>query len=239
MIIIPTYNEEEVIEKTIRQLESLGVDGSSYEFMILIFDSHSTDTTVSIVKRLQAEFSNLCLVEEAVKSGLGSAYLQAMKKACEWGAEIIFEFDADGSHQPKYILPMLKAIENGADVALGSRYIAGGGYDVDWSWIRRFLSRGGNVLARIFLSRCYKDFTSGFRATRAEWLPALLKRPFISKGYAYKIQLLWELHNAGAKIVEVPIFFIDREQGASKFSGGVILDSLKVVLLLCLRKYGK
>lgn len=211
----------------------------SYDFTILIFDSHSTDTTVPIVKRLQDEFANIGLVEEAVKSGLGSAYLQAMKRACELDADIIFEFDADGSHQPKYILPMLSAIENGADVALGSRYVAGGGCDVDWSWIRRFLSRGGNLFARVFLSRRYKDFTSGFRATRAEWLSALLKRPFISKDYAYKIQLLWELHNAGAKIVEVPIFFIDREQGASKFSGGVIWDSLKVVFILWLRKYEK
>lgn len=232
-IIIPTYNEEGSLEKTIFQLEEVIATLNAHKITVLIFDSHSTDRTPAIVKALQVKFDNIVLETEAKKSGLGSAYVKAMQYAIEHlGAELVFEFDADGSHQPQYIVPMIKAIEEGADVALGSRYVKGGAVCVGWPWYRRLISELGNYIARFFLTSAYKDFTSGFRATKASFLKTILQKPLLSNNYAYKIHLLWALHQAHAKIVEVPIVFIDRESGHSKFPKNNILESLKVVILL-------
>ncbi len=239
-IVIPTYNEAESLKQTLLDLEAVVAKELSHEVTILIFDSHSTDQTVEVVQAMQQEFANIHLLCESQKSGLGSAYLQAMAYA--WGtlqAELIFEFDADGSHQPQFILPMIEAIEQGHDVALGSRYVKGGRVQVGWPWYRRLISQGGNYVARVFLTPRYKDFTSGFRATRAEFLQRALAEGLLSKNYAYKIHLLWRLHQLQAKILEVPIIFIDREAGYSKFPKNNILESLKVVLILRLQAWAK
>jgi len=200
---------------------------------ILVFDSASTDKTQTIVKNLQQQYPNLYFNCEPKKTGLGSAYVQAMQYAMnELKAEFVFEFDADGSHQPKYIPEMLKLFEKGADVVIGSRYTKGGSIPKDWGFHRKLLSCGGNIVARLFLTWRYKDFTSGFRATRTEYLKKLDLNKLLSKGYAYKIHLFWALHKAGAKIAEYPIVFIDREKGYSKLPRNNVVDSLRVVLTL-------
>lgn len=239
VIVIPTYNEEEVIANTVRQVFAATQLLDQYSIHILIFDSASQDRTQSIVKSLQEDYPNLHLQTELKKTGLGSAYMQAMRYALhQLAADIIFEFDADLSHQPSYIPGMLKTLEQ-ADVVVGSRYIAGGSIPQNWGWHRKLLSILGNYVARIVLTPRYKDFTSGFRATRRHLLMAHLPKKFLSNGYAYKLHLLWILHQSKAQIREFPIEFIDREQGLSKLPRATILHSLAVVLFLRLTEMKK
>lgn len=232
VIIIPTYNEALVIEKTLLQLFMAAEAISDKEIHVLVFDSNSRDNTQEIVSRLQAIYKHLHLKTEPQKMGLGAAYLQAMHYALsELSADIVIEFDADLSHQPKYIAPMLENLKN-HDVVVGSRYIAGGCIPRNWGWHRKLLSILGNYVARLLLTTKYKDFTSGFRATRHLALKKALPEQFISNHYAYKLELLWTLHKNKARIAEHPIEFVDRIKGQSKLPANSISDSLRVVFLL-------
>lgn len=232
VIIIPTYNEEAVIARTVYEVFAATSSCTDFEIHVLVFDSASTDRTQNIVLGLQKNYSTLHLLTEPAKSGLGSAYLQAMSYALtQMSAEVIMEFDADLSHQPKYILPMLEALKH-SDVVIGSRYVQGGCIPDDWGWYRTLLSRMGNFIARAVLTRKYQDFTSGFRATRQSALTRALPKEFLSSHYAYKIQLLWSLHRNNSKIVEFPIVFVDREKGKSKLPMNSIYDALRVLFLL-------
>lgn len=235
VIIIPTYNESLVIKDTISQVFA-ALSHCCFDVHILVFDSCSTDTTQAIVTELQATFPALHLATEAKKSGLGSAYWQAMQYAMnQLGAEIIVEFDADLSHQPQYLLPILELMRS-YDVVVGSRYVQGGSIPINWGWHRKLLSQWGNLISRLMLTLRYKDFTSGFRATRSALLKKALPAQFISNQYAYKIELLWNLHRANAKIIEYPIEFIDREKGYSKLPANSIFDSLRVLCTLRFRE---
>ena len=239
-IVIPTYNEslsiEQTITKTFLYLETCHL----YEIDILVFDSASSDHTAEIVKSLMPLYPNLHLREEEAKSGLGSAYLKAMKIAItELKAEVVIEFDADLSHNPKYIEPILDKLQN-CDSVVGSRYVKNGSIPKEWPFYRRFLSQCGNFVARLFFTRKYKDFTSGFRATKVSFLKKILpEEKFISNNYAYKLELFWRLHKAGAKIAEYPIVFIDREKGESKLPKNSIYDSLRVIFILRLEDFSR
>jgi dolichol-phosphate mannosyltransferase len=232
VIIIPTYNEASVIQTTIQQVFTAVKSNTHYEIHILIFDSASTDNTQQIVTSLQESYPTLHLINEPTKSGLGSAYLQAMHYALTMlQADIIFEFDADLSHQPKYILPMLDMLQS-CDCVVGSRYITGGSIPGNWALHRKLFSVLGNYVARSILTPKYKDFTSGFRATRRQQLIKARPQNFLTNHYAYKIQLLWLLHRNKAKICEYPIDFVDRNIGYSKLPKNSIVDSLKVIFTL-------
>jgi dolichol-phosphate mannosyltransferase len=242
IIIIPTYNEAAVIAATINQLEEVftTIDPAIYSMHILVYDSNSPDGTGETVKQLAQQYSNIHLLVEKHKSGLGAAYMQAMQYAIdELHADIVFEFDADGSHQPHYIKDMLREFAQGADVVVGSRYVPGGKIPADWSVDRKILSYSGNIISRLFLTWKYKDFTSGFRGTRAHLLKQINLNKLLSKNYAYKIHLFWLLHKLHAKIVEYPIEFVDRKKGYSKFPKNNIFESLKVVILLRLAEFRK
>ncbi|MCX7116794.1 MAG: glycosyltransferase family 2 protein [Legionellales bacterium] len=232
VVIIPTYNEACVIEETLTQV-FLEIQGAPHhDVHVLVFDSHSTDLTGQILAQLQARYPKLHIQTEQQKSGLGSAYLQAMRYALDnMSADIVVEFDADLSHQPKYLLPMLEQMKT-HDVVLGSRYVRGGSIPKAWGWDRKLLSVLGNVVARVVLSPKYRDFTSGFRATHRRVLEKVLPKRFLSNQYAYKLELLWLLHQHRARICEFPIDFIDREKGISKMPTNNILDSLRVVFTL-------
>lgn len=231
VIIIPTYNESLVIEETIHQVFK-ATSSSAINFHVLVFDSCSTDNTQDIVSRLQKHYPQLHLLTEPKKTGLGSAYLQAMRYALtHLGANIIVEFDADLSHQPHYLLSMIEKMHD-HDVVVGSRYIKGGSIPRNWSWHRKLLSKLGNIVARIALTPKYKDFTSGFRAIHYLALNKALPERFISNNYAYKLELLWALHKTKAKIAEYPIEFLDREKGKSKLPANSIFDSLRVLATL-------
>ncbi|WP_298626172.1 glycosyltransferase family 2 protein, partial [uncultured Legionella sp.] len=232
VVIIPTYNEASVIEETINQIFNAVNLIQNYDVHVLIFDSASTDNTQRIIKSLKPSYPKLHLHCETQKSGLGSAYLQAMNYALsEMDADIIFEFDADLSHQPKYISPMLEMLKN-CDCVVGSRYVNGGSIPKNWALHRKLFSVFGNYIARSVLTPKYKDFTSGFRATRRQFLKRILPSRFLSNQYAYKLQLLWLLHKSNAKISEFPIEFIDREKGESKLPKNSIVDSLRVIFTL-------
>jgi len=232
IIIIPTYNESATIAETVSQVFNTTLAIQTKEIHVLVFDSNSTDDTQAQVRNLQSAYPKLHLLSEPQKTGLGSAYMQAMRYAMdELSADIVMEFDADLSHQPKYIAPMLANLDK-HDVVVGSRYIPGGSIPNDWGWHRKLLSSLGNFVARTVLTRKYKDFTSGFRATRTQALKKALPKVFLSNNYAYKIHLMWSLYKNKAKISEYPIEFIDRTQGKSKLPRNSIVDSLRVLFLL-------
>jgi dolichol-phosphate mannosyltransferase len=235
VIIIPTYNEALAIEKTINAVFGT-FKSTNMDMHVLVFDSASKDNTQSIVQDLQAIYPTLHLLTEPTKSGLGSAYLKAMNHALsELDADLIVEFDADLSHQPHYLIPMIERMTD-VDVVVGSRYIDSGSIPANWGWHRKLLSRAGNCVARLMLSRKYKDFTSGFRITEKSALKKALPKQFISSQYAYKIELLWRLHQNNATIIEYPIEFIDRAAGQSKLPHNSIIDSLRVLFVLRAKK---
>lgn len=233
VIIIPTYNEELVIGETIQLIfEETDLLSASFDIHILVFDSASTDNTQILIQGLQLEYTHLHLQTEAHKTGLGSAYHQAMQYALNTlGADIIVEFDADLSHQPKYLAPMLQALKN-QDVVVGSRYISGGRLPDNWGWQRCLLSKLGNIFIKKMLNLPYHDLTSGFRMIRREALLKVLPEQFISNQFSYKIELYWQLFKKGYRITEYPIEFVDRTKGHSKLPKGSIQDSLRVVFRL-------
>ncbi|OGV28587.1 MAG: hypothetical protein A3E88_04730 [Legionellales bacterium RIFCSPHIGHO2_12_FULL_35_11] len=239
IIIIPTYNEEEVIADTIAAIANERSQTTEFDIHVLVFDSASTDNTYQRVKNLLKMNPWLHLETESKKSGLGFAYFQAMCFAVEkLNADLVIEFDADLSHQPKYLIPML-TVSKTCDVVLGSRYVKNGSIPKDWGWHRKLISIFGNQLARFVLTKKYKDFTSGFRVTSRAALLEATKTNFLSNHYAYKLHLLWLLHKNGASIREYPIDFLDREKGKSKLPANSILDSLRVILLLRLFEFKK
>ncbi|MCX6816776.1 MAG: glycosyltransferase family 2 protein [Candidatus Beckwithbacteria bacterium] len=238
IICIPTYNEKDNIASTIDGLEeSFKKIPPRHQLQILVIDDHSPDGTAAIVSEKKAQYGNVVLLPNKEKKGLGAAYIKAFKYAMEkLSADVVFEYDADGSHQPQYIPGMIKVLDEGADVVIGSRYVQGGSMPADWGLHRKFLSYFGNFIARFVLfTPQYKDMTTGYRGTKTKWLKQLDLDNLFSKQFAYKIQLYYELHRLGAKIVEYPITFIDRSQGKSKFPRNNIIDSLKVVFKLRLR----
>ena len=233
VIIIPTYNESDNIAAIIEKLEKVFTRIPDYHMQMLIYDSHSPDGTAQIVKTYQHHFQNIFLCAEAEKSGLGNAYRQAMQYADHvLGADIVFEFDADGSHNPEDLLPMMDAFRKGATVVTGSRYVMGGSIPRNWALHRKLLSVFGNLFARVWLSPALKDYTTGFRGTRVPALRKVNLATLKSSGYAYKIHLLWSLYRQGEYITEIPIHFIDREKGVSKLPKNNIIESLWLVMTL-------
>jgi dolichol-phosphate mannosyltransferase len=242
VIIIPTYNERENIGKTVNNLEAVFKDiPQGFEPHILIVDDSSPDGTADIIRQLMKKYKNLHLFINKEKKGLGAAYIKGFQYAIDkLKADLVFEFDADGSHQPKYIPGMLKEISKGADVVIGSRYVPGGSMPKDWGIRRKLISYFGNLIARVvFLTFQYRDMTSGYRGTKTNYLKKIDLDNLLSQQYAYKIHLYYALHKLGAHIVEYPIDFIDRTKGKSKFPKNNIVDSLKVVLTLRWRESEK
>ncbi len=239
VITIPTYNEKENIERTVKELQTAFAKVSAeYQMHILVVDDTSPDGTADIVRRLGKTDENIHLLLNAEKKGLGAAYIKGIKYAMEkLGADLVFEFDADGSHRPEYIPGMLEQISKGADVVVGSRYIPGGSMPKDWGIDRKIVSYFGNLIARgVLFTFQYKDMTSGFRVSKTEFLKQIDLDNLLSLQYAYKIHLYYALHRLGAKIVEYPIDFIDRTKGKSKFPKNNVMDSLRVVFTLRLRE---
>lgn len=242
VIIIPTFNERDTIKLTIDKLLRVFKKApQKYDFKILVIDDSSPDGTAQVVKKIQKKSPRVQLLLNKQKNGLGSAYIKGFEHAIKkLNADIVFEFDADGSHQPKYIIPMLEKLEKGADVVVGSRYVKGGSMPANWGINRKLISYIGNLVARgILWTWQYRDMTSGFRATKTKYLKKIDLNKLLSKQFAYKLHLYFALHELGAKIVEEPIEFIDRSEGKSKFPKNNMIESLKVVLTLRARKSQK
>lgn len=233
IIIIPTYNERDNIGEMIERLRHVFLQIKDYDMGILIYDSNSPDGTATLVKTYQEHFDNVYLQSEAQKSGLGNAYIHAMNYAIDiLKADIVFEFDSDGSHNPDYLPSMMQAFSKGADVVLGSRYVKGGSIPKNWGLHRKFLSVIGNIIARCILSAKIKDYTTGFRGTRAVFLKKIDLHQLKSKNYAYKIHLVWWLYTLHANLIEFPIAFIDRAKGYSKLPKNNTIESLWLVFYL-------
>jgi len=225
LIIIPTYNESENIEKLLEQIYQVKNDVN-----ILIVDDNSPDKTYEIVEKLMVEKykDKLFLLKRSGKLGLGTAYIAGFKWALARDYSYIFEMDADFSHNPKYIPDFLREIKN-YDLVIGSRYVPGGGV-VNWGIIRKFISRGGSLYSRIVLGAPIKDFTGGFKCFRRETLEKLNLDKIVSNGYSFQVELNYKVWLKGMKIKETPIIFEDRTLGKSKMSKKIFLEAILKVL---------
>jgi len=221
LVIIPTYNEKENIEKIIRKVISL--EGL---FNILIIDDGSPDGTASIVKDLQKEYEGrIYIIERKGKLGLGTAYITGFKWAINEGYEYIFEMDADFSHNPDDLLNLFQACKEGADLAIGSRYISGVNV-VNWPMGRVLMSYCASMYVRFITRMRIMDTTAGFKCYRLHVLKAINFEKIRLKGYGFQIEMKFTAWKLGYKIVEVPIIFTDRRMGSSKMSGGIFNEAM-------------
>jgi dolichol-phosphate mannosyltransferase len=230
VVCIPTYNERENLEPMLRRLgELLGPDDR-----VLVVDDGSPDGTGELADRLAAELPFVDVLHRERKEGIGRAYLAAFPRALATGASFVLEMDCDFSHDPAVVPRLIQTCEGKADLALGSRYVPGGG-TVNWSALRRFVSRGGSLYARLFLGVPVHDLTGGFKCFRREVLEALDLDGVTTNGYAFQIELTYRALRKGFRVVEVPITFADREVGGSKMSRAIVLEAMWKVPLLRLR----
>lgn len=222
IVVVPTYNERENLERIIG-----GVRSSAPSCSILIVDDNSPDGTGAIADALSASDGMVNVLHRAGKSGLGNAYRAGMSWALERGYDIVFEMDADGSHPSDQIEPMISATEQ-ADLVIGSRWVAGGAV-VNWPRRRLVISRLGSWYARLALGLYVKDATGGFRAYRASTLADVLDDARVSQGYAFQLDMLRNTALKGYSIVEVPITFVERTHGASKMTASIVLEAMALV----------
>ncbi len=221
IVVIPTYNEIENIEAIVKAIFSLPV-----HFDILIVDDNSPDGTAQKVKNLQSVYSNLFIIERAGKLGLGTAYLTGFDWALSKNYELIYEMDADFSHNPDDLVRLYESCSNGgADVAIGSRYVSGVNV-VDWPLSRVIMSYGASIYVRLITGMRVKDTTAGFVCYHADVLRNIKSYPIRSVGYGFQIEMKFTAWKLGYKIIEVPIIFTDRKFGVSKMSGGIFSEAL-------------
>lgn len=220
-VVVPTYNERENIDHLAAAILLHG-------YSLLIVDDSSPDGTGAAADQLADGTPGIEVIHRTTKSGLGPAYSAGFDRALEKGAATIVEMDADFSHSPSDLPRLIEAISAGADLAIGSRYVPGGSTP-DWPWHRRFLSRGGNVYARFMLGVPIRDATAGFRAFRASALRSLPYRDAKASGYGFQVEMAWRSHEAGLRIVEVPIVFRDRTRGTSKMGPPIVLEAMWLV----------
>jgi len=216
VVCLPTYNERENLARVIDALEPLGVS-------VLVIDDSSPDGTGELADALSAERDWVTVLYRPRKEGLGLAYLAGFREVLRGDAEYVLEMDADLSHDPAVVPRLIEACVNGADLALGSRYVEGGGTE-NWGRGRRFVSAGGSFYARTLLGVPIRDLTGGFKCFRREVLETIDLDAVHSKGYAFQIELTYRTLRAGFTVVEVPIVFSDRTHGDSKMSRGIFLE---------------
>ena len=235
VVVIPTYNEVDNITRLIPILAEEFKKMPRHDFKVLVVDDNSPDGTAEAVKKMTSEYPFLSLLLQESKKGLGVAYVNAFKKAMnEMGAEVLVEMDADFQHDPEAVIRFIAEIDKGYDYVIGSRFTRGGSIPENWAFYRKLLSIGGNLFSRLVLGIFnVNDFTSGFKASRVHgFVDHLDLDRVLSGGFAYKIDLLFQMHKLGAKIKEVPIVFGLRDRGDSKMERNNLIDSLKVVLTI-------
>ncbi|HEX6585918.1 MAG TPA: polyprenol monophosphomannose synthase [Solirubrobacterales bacterium] len=230
-VILPTYDEAENLERIADAvLEQLPATGS-----VLVVDDNSPDGTGEIADRLAAANERIRVLHRERKEGLGPAYLAGFRIALDAGAERIIEMDADFSHDPAYLPGLIAATEN-ADLAIGSRYVEGGGV-TDWGPVRRFISRGGSAYARIALRLPVRDLTGGFKCFRREVLEAIDLGSIEARGYAFQVETTYRALELGFRVVEVPIVFRDRREGSSKMSKAIVAEAIWRVPAMRFRRW--
>lgn len=220
LTIIPTYNELESLPITLGRLRAAVPDAD-----VLVVDDNSPDGTGDLADKFAAEDSHVHVLHRKGKEGLGAAYIAGFHWGLDAGYDVLVEMDADGSHQPEQLPLLLDAVRNGADLAMGSRWVSGGRV-VNWPFIRKAISRVGSAYSRIMLGVKIKDVTGGYRAFRRQTLEKLNLAEVESVGYGFQVDLAWRTSKLGLKIVEVPITFVERELGASKMSGNIVVEAM-------------
>ncbi len=218
VVCLPTYNERENLEPMLRALGDKGV-------RVLVVDDSSPDGTGELADRLAQELEYVDVLHRERKDGLGPAYLAGFRHALAAGAELVLEMDCDFSHDPADVPRLVAAAEEGADVVLGSRYVKGGAVR-NWGALRRFISSGGSLYARILLGANVRDLTGGFKCYRRRVLEAIDLDAIHSKGYAFQIETTYRALRAGFRVVEIPITFADREVGGSKMSKTIVIEAV-------------
>jgi len=233
VIIIPTYNEKENIERMIRTVFNL-----QKPFHILVVDDNSPDGTAEIVRSLQQQFpEQLFMLERKGKLGLGTAYLAGFNWALDNAYQYIFEMDADFSHDPNELPNLYRACaEKGADLAIGSRYISGINV-INWPLKRVLMSYLASKYVRMVTGMNIMDTTAGFKCYRRGVLEKIDLNRIKMKGYGFQIEMKFKTWRLGFKIIEVPIIFTDRKEGASKMSGGIFGEAFKGVIKMKIASY--
>jgi len=219
LVCIPTYDERETLPRTVARLRAAAPDVD-----VLIVDDNSPDGTGQVADELAAAADAVHVLHRPEKAGLGAAYIAAFEWGLERQYDIVVEMDADGSHQPEELPKLLAALAD-ADVVLGSRWTAGGKVE-NWPVSRLVLSRGGNLYTRWMLGIGLADATGGYRAYRAEVLRKLPLSEVSSQGYCFQVDLAMQAVQAGYRVVEVPITFVERSQGYSKMSRAIVAEAL-------------
>jgi dolichol-phosphate mannosyltransferase len=227
-LILPTYNEAENIEAIVAAAGGALVSAPCEDHQVLIVDDGSPDGTGRIADRLAAEHAWVQVLHRTVKEGIGPAYLAGFRHALRNGAAYLLEMDSDFSHDPADLVRLLTAIAAGADLALGSRYVPGGGVG-DWGLLRRLISEGGSTYARVVLDLRVRDLTGGFKCFRRQVLEAIDFDSVRSHGYAFQVELTYRAVRAGFHVVEVPIVFRDRQRGQSKMSWRIAAEAMWLV----------
>jgi dolichol-phosphate mannosyltransferase len=223
LIVIPTYNEKEcvaAIVEAVRDAVPLAT--------VMVVDDSSPDGTGAIADQLAARDGQVRVLHRPGKEGLGAAYLQAFAIALAEGWDRVVQMDADFSHDPRDVPRLLAALEQGADLAVGSRYVAGGGTQ-NWGLGRRIISRGGGGYARLALGVTVHDLTAGFKAWKAQTLRGIALGAVDARGYGFQIEMTFRAVRNGFRVEEVPILFVDRRVGSSKMSGSIFFEALTLV----------
>ncbi len=223
LVVIPTYNESENIDRVLRR-----VRGALPDATVLVVDDGSPDGTGDIAEKVGTEIGNIELLRRTEKSGLGSAYRAGFRWGLDRGFDVCIEMDADLSHDPDALPDLVAPLGKGFELVIGSRYVPGGSIP-NWAWHRRLLSRGGNVYASTLLGLGVTDSTSGFRAYSASVLNRIALDNIRAEGYGFQIEMTYQAKRAGVPIVEVPIRFVDRTEGESKMSMIIVVEALGLV----------
>lgn len=235
LIIIPTYNEAENITRLIPEV--LQYSNDKYDINVLVVDDNSPDGTANCIRAMNEPRVKLIVRDK--KSGLGTAYIRGFKFAIENKYDIVFEMDADFSHDPAYIPTMLEALDEGYDLVVGSRYVNGVSV-VNWPISRLLLSYFANIYTRVITGLKVKDTTAGFMCYRVSKLVEINLDEVKSNGYSFQIEMKFKFHKRKFKIKEVPILFIDRRAGSSKMSKKVVYEAYFMVWKLALKSlFGK
>jgi dolichol-phosphate mannosyltransferase len=228
-VVIPTYQEAANIVTVLRRVRA-----AAPSVEILVVDDGSPDGTADLAETVGRELGQIDVLRRSGKAGLGSAYRAGFARGLERGMDVLVEMDADLSHDPAVLPDLLAAVEKGADLAVGSRYVPGGSTP-DWPWHRRALSRWGNRYVAAMLRLPVRDATAGYRAYRADILRRIDLETVGTDGYGFQIDMAYRVHRLGGRIVELPIEFVDRALGNSKMSTNIVVEALSAVTYWGLR----
>jgi dolichol-phosphate mannosyltransferase len=223
LVVLPTYNESDSIDEVLRRLRKAVPDAH-----ILVVDDGSPDGTAAQAEARGRELDHVEVLRRPSKSGLGSAYRAGFRVGLARGYDVLVEMDSDLSHDPDVLPSLLEAVTAGGELIIGSRYVPGGRIP-NWSWVRRAISRFGNLYARVLLRLPVQDSTAGYRAYTRLALERIDLDSVRADGYGFQIEMAYRVHRNGGRVVEVPIEFRDREYGTSKMSGRIVVEALVLV----------